>query len=117
MQGWGVGGWRGRNRGKTSPRADGNGPRGQAPGRQRCVNWRWRLSPAVDHDCRRRLGRQREPLDRLRRFLAEQCGDRQQKTDEHPEDDPGDGKSEEQKSELQSLMRKSYAVFCMKKKN
>src|SRR3546814_9054535 len=28
-----------------------------------------------------------------------------------------DGRSEEHKSELQSLMRISYAVFCLKKKN
>src|SRR3546814_8981062 len=27
------------------------------------------------------------------------------------------GRSEEHKSELQSLMRNSYAVFCLKKKN
>src|SRR3546814_6150002 len=30
---------------------------------------------------------------------------------------PGTGRSEEQKSELQSLMRISYADFCLKKKN
>src|SRR3546814_10647575 len=29
---------------------------------------------------------------------------------------PNRGRSEEQTSELQSLMRKSYAVFCLKKK-
>src|SRR3546814_10048283 len=28
-----------------------------------------------------------------------------------------DGRSEEQTSELQSLMRRSYAVFCLQKKN
>src|SRR3546814_7797950 len=31
--------------------------------------------------------------------------------------DPVDGRSEEHTSELQSLMRISYAVFCLKKKN
>src|SRR3546814_16940755 len=31
--------------------------------------------------------------------------------------DPGWGRSEEHTSELQSLMRISYAVFCLKKKN
>src|SRR3546814_18917494 len=50
--------------------------------------------------------------------------------DEHPADDDGDalaqllrglvplvaGRSEEHTSELQSLMRISYAVFCLKKK-
>src|SRR3546814_6894890 len=30
---------------------------------------------------------------------------------------PGDGRSEEHTSELQSLMRSSYAVFCLKIKN
>src|SRR3546814_3517247 len=29
----------------------------------------------------------------------------------------GDGRSEEHTSELQSLMRSAYAVFCLKKKN
>src|SRR3546814_7712918 len=32
-------------------------------------------------------------------------------------DDPGPARSEEHTSELQSLMRISYAVFCLKKKN
>src|SRR3546814_4986824 len=32
-------------------------------------------------------------------------------------DDPRTGRSEEHTSELQSLMRISYAVFCLKKKN
>src|SRR3546814_2015353 len=32
-------------------------------------------------------------------------------------DVPGDKRSEEHTSELQSLMRISYAVFCLKKKN
>src|SRR3546814_3826987 len=31
-------------------------------------------------------------------------------------EDPSDGRSEEHTSELQSLMRISYAVFCLKKK-
>src|SRR3546814_6171210 len=38
----------------------------------------------------------------------------------HPVDMEGDaalGRSEEHTSELQSLMRTSYAVFCLKKKN
>src|SRR3546814_10877242 len=33
------------------------------------------------------------------------------------QDRPGFGRSEEHTSELQSLMRISYAVFCLKKKN
>src|SRR3546814_5332582 len=36
--------------------------------------------------------------------------------DEDVELSPGDLRSEEHKSELQSLMRSSYAVFCLKKK-
>src|SRR3546814_10208505 len=35
---------------------------------------------------------------------------------EHGEADPGDQRSEEHTSELQSLMRISYAVFCLNKK-
>src|SRR3546814_7926569 len=34
-----------------------------------------------------------------------------------PRIDRADGRSEEHTSELQSLMRISYAVFCLKKKN
>src|SRR3546814_2347864 len=34
----------------------------------------------------------------------------------HDPHDRGDGRSEEHTSELQSLMRISYAVFCLKKK-
>src|SRR3546814_8068791 len=33
-----------------------------------------------------------------------------------PDPDPDQGRSEEHTSELQSLMRISYAVFCLKKK-
>src|SRR3546814_4125532 len=35
----------------------------------------------------------------------------------HPPARPGSVRSEEHTSELQSLMRSSYAVFCLKKKN
>src|SRR3546814_7365927 len=35
----------------------------------------------------------------------------------HIKDMPNSGRSEEHTSELQSLMRISYAVFCLKKKN
>src|SRR3546814_9639429 len=47
----------------------------------------------------------------LRRHDAVRCG-------EHPasRDRQGSGRSEEHTSELQSLMRISYAVFCLKKK-
>src|SRR3546814_5534084 len=36
--------------------------------------------------------------------------------DEHQDDEQPDERSEEHTSELQSLMRISYAVFCLKKK-
>src|SRR3546814_3382270 len=36
--------------------------------------------------------------------------------DESDQEKPGDARSEEHTSELQSLMRISYAVFCLKKK-
>src|SRR3546814_8282127 len=35
----------------------------------------------------------------------------------HPRGNRGDARSEEHTSELQSLMRISYAVICLKKKN
>src|SRR3546814_968184 len=47
--------------------------------------------------------------DRHRRRQAQRAGT--------GDDKHGDGRSEEHTSELQSLMRISYAVFCLKKKN
>src|SRR3546814_6890457 len=49
--------------------------------------------------CRRDIGRNHEILDQAMRVQ------------------PFAGRSEEHTSELQSLMRISYAVFCLKKKN
>src|SRR3546814_5023444 len=43
-------------------------------------------------------------------------GDRLERVEAVPEMARGDGRSEEHTSELQSLMRISYAVFCLKKK-
>src|SRR3546814_1678979 len=40
----------------------------------------------------------------------------QRQPDPHPQPVRADGRSEEHTSELQSLMRISYAVFCLKKK-
>src|SRR3546814_9033142 len=57
------------------------------------------------------LSRRRAPL-RIQRGLlrvATQAAD-------HADADPGSRRSEEHTSELQSLMRISYAVFCLKKK-
>src|SRR3546814_10547183 len=54
------------------------------------------------------------PMDQLKRFRQLHS-----KTAGHPEasETPGVERSEEHTSELQSLMRISYAVFCLKKKN
>src|SRR3546814_9675752 len=49
----------------------------------------------------------RQPHRRTARTLADLAGG---------EGAAGDGRSEEHTSELQSLMRSSYAVFCLKKK-
>src|SRR3546814_3221383 len=45
-------------------------------------------------------------------FMLAGCGDKDPKNTE----DLSNGRSEEHTSELQSLMRISYAVFCLKKK-
>src|SRR3546814_5899929 len=57
---------------------------------------------AVPHVAAGRLSRRADPDHAVHRLRAEACGRR---------------RSEEHKSELQSLMRNSYAVFCSKKKN
>src|SRR3546814_8496924 len=45
------------------------------------------------------------------------CGEQQRASARPVTDDKGAPRSEEHTSELQSLMRISYAVFCLKKKN
>src|SRR3546814_1314608 len=62
--------------------------------------------PASDHRPHRRLG-ERRALHQRERMI-----DRRGKVAERVEK-----RSEEHTSELQSLMRISYAVFCLKKKN
>src|SRR3546814_7985450 len=62
------------------------------------------LGAAVDRGRRCRADR---PDDRGREAARATLGQRQY----------GVGRSEEHTSELQSLMRTSYAVFCLKKKN
>src|SRR3546814_2378566 len=58
------------------------------------------------------------PYTTLFRSLREQFGARPVMAVEHAVgDDRGEQRSEEHTSELQSLMRISYAVFCLKKKN
>src|SRR3546814_10023048 len=51
-----------------------------------------------------------------RNMPVRKVGDSLPVTDEQLEDVPFMGRSEEHTSELQSLMRISYAVFCLKKK-
>src|SRR3546814_3894664 len=54
------------------------------------------------------------------RFLGlDRVHETQGRARQRPRDEPhlGDRRSEEHTSELQSLMRISYAVFCLKKKN
>src|SRR3546814_7954315 len=64
--------------------------------------------------------RRHDRLVRPRRFCDEKHGDRQQSCAHAPAQmamDAREERSEEHTSELQSLMRISYAVFCLKKKN
>src|SRR3546814_5527131 len=66
--------------------------------------------PGVDADGQKQ--------DRSQRDLLEERIDAQQiepVVDEGDEQHAHDGRSEEHTSELQSLMRSSYAVFCLKK--
>src|SRR3546814_5856157 len=65
--------------------------------------------PAVQHPQKVRKD-QRQPL-------ADHHGDGERDDRLHEEKGRPIGRSEEHTSELQSLMRISYAVFCLKKKN
>src|SRR3546814_2149588 len=71
--------------------------------------WRGRHGPSRWRRRERRRGR---------RLLFQPRCDVVAKEHLHPEADNGEqcGRSEEHTSELQSLMRISYAVFCLKKK-
>src|SRR3546814_2692685 len=60
-------------------------------------------------------GRQ-APLQVLLQRRAQVLHEGSEKGDRNPEFEHGMGRSEEHTSELQSLMRISYAVFCLKKK-
>src|SRR3546814_4912190 len=55
-------------------------------------------------------------LDGVRELVDREEGAREQEQGDHP-DAHDERRSEEHTSELQSLMRISYAVFCLKKKN
>src|SRR3546814_5044132 len=74
--------------------------------------------PGVERRYRRRQGqeeRDRRRFQRLDRRHLETAG-LHDVGDAEDRPTPGMGRSEEHTSELQSLMRNSYAVFCLKKK-
>src|SRR3546814_9735501 len=68
--------------------------------------------PDRQHGCHGR----KPPCDQLRSTRRLQGFADGDKRAEHDEDGPFHMRSEEHTSELQSLMRISYAVFCLKKK-
>src|SRR3546814_5910814 len=78
------------------------------------ISWHNLLLPG-SCDCHRHCGRGRRRGRRLRR---DRLGDDgiSLPTTPHCAQQPQSGRSEEHTSELQSLMRISYAVFCLKKK-
>src|SRR3546814_3742690 len=55
--------------------------------------------------------------DRRRRSAGMEPDPRRERRRRHGDRGAVQGRSEEHTSELQSLMRNSYAVFCLKKKN
>src|SRR3546814_2722983 len=71
----------------------------------------FRSARAIDDD-RIGIGRPDRADDRVHRALA-----KRELVDLTALDRDETGRSEEHTSELQSLMRNSYAVFCLKKKN
>src|SRR3546814_3719634 len=78
-----------------------------------------RAAPArldLDRKADRTIGRPQPGLDR--RDPRQYGGDQRiaRRTGTRNRCHPGRGRSEEHTSELQSLMRISYAVFCLKKK-
>src|SRR3546814_8790560 len=64
-------------------------------------------------DVRRNLEKCRRDRAVSGRYVAHRVRDHE---DEHRVAQPAERRSEEHTSELQSLMRTSYAVFCLKKK-
>src|SRR3546814_3604143 len=75
----------------------------------------------ADRDDRRGQGRIMEALERVvpPRGQTPERGSAEEEEDIGAKQDAArpDGRSEEHTSELQSLMRNSYADFCLKKKN
>src|SRR3546814_3362369 len=82
----------------------------QSPPTSRLRAWRWHSSAG-----RRRMGkgpdRETPPTPRTRPASPVPARRRRRSAGKER------GRSEEHTSELQSLMRNSYAVFCLKKKN
>src|SRR3546814_10573712 len=105
--------------GTASPRADANGSRGQAPGRQCCVEpARLLIGDLANRQDERAVGREADAGSLAFAEFRQVAGVG------HRHDDvlgtvaaqEDRERSEEHTSELQSLMRISYAVFCLKKK-
>src|SRR3546814_4541162 len=69
----------------------------------------------AEEDPRRVPVPHQEPRRRRRQHQG-RAGDRRRGRSEQGEAGETDARSEEHTSELQSLMRNSYAVFCLKKK-
>src|SRR3546814_3841749 len=67
--------------------------------------------------CGRQLRLHGQQMDLLRRACRGQLGDHETDGGERRVRPIDRNRSEEHTSELQSLMRISYAVFCLKKKN
>src|SRR3546814_3433117 len=98
----------------TTPfRSRGDRPGNRHPDAQgRCANPRYHIQGAPAPGLRR-------PVDhaRSRGFFGRRSGDALAGTSTKTPQTSVYGRSEEHTSELQSLMRISYAVFCLKKKN
>src|SRR3546814_1620877 len=70
------------------------------------------------HDDGVRLGfAQLRPVENLAQFVAGEIAEIVERLDALLAERNHESRSEEHTSELQSLMRISYAVFCLKKKN
>src|SRR3546814_7116299 len=80
--------------------------RGRREQQARRMKRLWQRQPGAERGCEQQEQRQREAMD--------QAGEGQ--ADSHHVEQPPAGRSEEHTSELQSLIRISYAVFCLTKK-
>src|SRR3546814_6015689 len=71
----------------------------------------------IDHRVAEHVDRIRHQGRGTRYDAAAKLDHEHREIDEHHDDEHAALRSEEHTSELQSLMRISYAVFCLKKKN